>query len=196
MKKFKKICSAIVAAMMALSISVTANAVEIDTNNVTVEYGSEVDDGYVLVLEEEFIDEDGWLITTKTYIRDTPSVQDSDRGTLSAKWEKSFILDGKFPWVTIAVMGDFSWDSVADTVTVSNAGAYWRTDGAGLKYIDDKFESASNQGKTSLFGKKYAYVKESVEVDSGQWRGDKTFTFMVDVNVLGEVHQTDSYTSR
>ncbi len=193
MKKFKKLCSAIVAVMMVLSISAVANAAEIDSSNVSATETESViaddgDDGYVLVSKDEYIDEDGWLIETKIFVKDEPGVQSADRGDLSVRLEKNFTISG-FKWVTMTVGGDFSWDKDADTATVKNPWGSFSIEHGSAEYVSGGVKSGSNQGATVLFGKKYAYVEQRLRVDSGLWKGDKEFVFWVDVNVVGDLNE-------
>lgn len=173
--------------------AVTASADEV--SNVGVSANDSVlenDDGYALISKNESIDEDGWVIETEVYTKDDGiSLHAADSGSHTYKCKSTWSYNN-MKWITMWIEGDFTWDRANDIAEVE-------TDESRCGYIVHfgKYEdqghtfSYGTDGRTFLFGKKYAYIERTAKI----WNcvdniNAKEFRIWLDVNVAGEAHPT------
>lgn len=195
MKKLRRVLCAVMAAVTMLSVSVCANAEsDIDGSVLLTEavLSTEPDDeGFVLVSEETFVNEDGVTVTHRSYIKDngiSPCGVIS-KGEADIREEADYSVDVT-KWVTLWVKGHFKWDSAANTscVTILDHGYKKHNQMAWVVGVPE-LTSKDNQGGY-WGGKKYSYIEQKITLDNGIHvglnDGKETFRLWVDVNVNGE----------
>lgn len=195
MKKLKRILSFGMAAVIALSMSISASA-ESDCDSSmllseTVLSARSDDEGYVLIFEETYVNEDGVTVTHRSYIKDAGiSPQGSiSKGEADIKEEYKFSPD-RIPWVTLSVEGHFKWDSAENraTVTLLNHGYTIHNDTA--KVVSEPPVRIGDDQGGFWGGKRYAFIEKTITMDNGIQVGLKdgkqTFRLWVDVNADGE----------
>lgn len=198
-EKNQKIVAACVAAAMTMSLVVVAGAEDVeDKSEYTVETNYVLDDeDFVLVSEQSYADENGLECVSRIYLKadeiDMCAAR-STQGHMTVKAENTYTESGagvSTDWVTIWVKGTFTWNSQADTATVSNVtSGYTPNSGRLFKVLSDSGHvHKDNQGATFLFGKKYAYIERKITMTNGDERvSKKTFTLWLDVDVTGDIH--------
>lgn len=199
MKKIKKIVAACVAAAMTMSLVVVVGAEDVeDKSEYTVEtnYVSD-DEDFVLVSEQSYADENGMECVSRIYVKADEInmyAARSTQGSMTVKAENTFTESGagvSTDWVTIWVKGTFTWNSQADTATVSNVTSGYTPNPGRLFKVISHPEPVhyDNQGATFLFGKRYACIERKITMTNGDERvSKKTFTMWLDVDVTGDIH--------
>lgn len=190
MKTTKNFIAAALAVGMALTMSVMSSAETIESYAETVEVipqevlsGTELQ-GFVLVSEEQYVDENGCVNIDRLYVKDEAMLLSSS-GTRTYKVTKN--VENSFEmWVK----GTFTWDSEDDTATVTNVSSgYEILDSYSNITIEDEVTKYdSNQGKEELWGlvgHKYAYIQYDLTADSSTWK-DRHYSIYTDVNTEGE----------
>ncbi len=199
MKNIKKLVAACVAAVMTMSLVVVAGAEDVeDMSEYTFEmdYVSD-DEDFVLVSEQSYAYENGLECVSRIYLKSDEMdmcAARSTQGHMTVKAENTYTESGagvSTDWVTMWVKGTFTWNSQADTATVSNV-TYGVSPNSGRLFkvlSNPEPVHASNQGATFLFGKKYAYIEKKITMTNGDERvSKKTYTLWLDVDVTGDIH--------
>lgn len=192
MKKMKKLLCLATAVMTAASLSVAASAESNVGSGVQDGTSTEIsaeDEGYILVSEEEYFDEDLQCNVIDRVYRKGDGIAayaDLSEGTDTIRREVTFVEKG-FEWARIWVSGTFSWNSQDNTATVTNwNGGFTQLNNSAEILDNPKVEHGSNQG--GFVGSKYAYVKKSVEMQiPGASITNHKYALEIDVNVWGEL---------
>lgn len=202
MKKFRKLGCLAMAAVTMLSMSVSASAESYIGDDVmqteAVVTAEPDDEGYVLIGEETFINEDGVTVTHKSYIKDSgiSTCGTASKGEADIKEEEEYKV-GVTPWVTLWVEGHFKWDSAANTSTVTLLDHGHVKHAGGVKIIKNDPPTTGNNQGGHWGGKKYSYIDKRITMKGGATVGmsgdENTFRLWVDVNVNGEksLHPND-----
>ncbi len=202
----KKLISSILAAAVLLTTGISAQAAEsvgdTDRGIGNIDVNSEVlasdiiDEDYVLVSENEFIDDDGWFVKTEVFTKDDDiCLYAADSGSKTYRcqstwWIKSGTKDVK--WITMWIEGEFTWDRAKDIAEVE-------TDESRCGYevhlgkCEDQGHTFSygTAGRTFLFGKKYAYIERTAKIwNCVEHVNAKNFRIWLDVDVTGATHPT------
>lgn len=144
--KLKKFVSVIIAAALTFNISILASAELSD--EITTESTNTNDENFVLVFEEQYVDENNSTIIDRIYVEDG-IMPLSTSGTKTIKATKN-IDDVYEMWVK----GTFSWNSEKDTATVKDTSyGYEQLDSSVTNKISNQnFSSGDNQGSEDIFG--------------------------------------------
>ena len=193
MKTLKKTLSTILAIASALAITTTSYAVYHATSDETNEYAE-----FTLISQEESIDENGFLIIDRTYIKNMEDTENysllraSNAGKKTITKTKSVYADNSSSgdlWLEMSITGDFEWNQDKDTATVQNV-KQDKTIRNLPDYVTLYTHSPtykSNQGKTMLLGYKYAYIQTKFEIKN-TFGATTNFEMWLDVNVKGDVN--------
>lgn len=198
MKTLKKTLSTILAIASALAITTTSYAVYPETeyhatSDETNEYAE-----FTLISQEESIDENGFLIIDRTYIKNMEDTENysflraSNAGKKTITKTKSVYADNSSSgdlWLEMSITGDFEWNQDKDTATVQNV-KQDKTIRNLPDYVTLYTHSPthkSNQGKTMLLGYKYAYIQTKFEIKN-TFGATTNFEMRLDVNVKGDVN--------
>jgi|GEM_PF-2488786 hypothetical protein len=198
MKTLKKTLSTILAIASALAITTTSYAVYPETeyhatSDETNEYAE-----FTLISQEESIDENGFLIIDRTYIKNMEDTENysllraSNAGKKTITKTKSVYADNSSSgdlWLEMSITGDFEWNQDKDTATVQNV-KQDKTIRNLPDYVTLYTHSPtykSNQGKTMLLGYKYAYIQTKFEIKN-TFGATTNFEMWLDVNVKGDVN--------
>ncbi|MDE7360881.1 MAG: hypothetical protein K2N38_02990 [Oscillospiraceae bacterium] len=196
MKKGRKMLCMIMATVTALSMSVSASAESVaDDSVLTAEPGVTAepdDDGYVLVSEESYTDENGVFITHRSYIKNTgiSTCDTYSSGEADIREEADYTVNGTY-WATIWVKGHFKWDSKADTSTVTLLDHGCKTtNSTNISLVQNSYPVTKNNQGGAWGGKKYSYIEKKIKMKTstpiGISNGEYDFRLYVDVNVNGE----------
>ena len=192
MKKIRKLLCMAVAAATMLSMSVSASA-EIDNDSgimltETVANAEPDEEGYVLVSENTYTDENGVTVTLRSYVRDTGI------DTLGSVSKGSDIIEtaeykvGVTKWVTLWVEGKFAWDSDANRATVQLLDQGYKTHVNADVISNPPVSMGDDQGGNSG-GNRYAFLEKKITMKGGTTVGvssDKhEFRLRVEVNSNG-----------
>lgn len=146
-----------------------------------------------MISEEEFVNDDGILVTHRSYLKIEDAALGKStyyRGSDSVKEEMIFHhwqTDEKR--ITIWVKGTFQWNSLNDTVTISNASSGYQLHNSGnlgATVVGDSEKKDSNVGG-ALLGNKYAFIERVITLRSSAGT-DKAYRLWVDVDVKGARH--------
>ena len=174
-KLLKRVLSCIIAGSMIFSVATNASASSQTAVN---------EDGLYLVSETETVLEDGTIETSRVYSSVNPRLRAvSGSGTFRNEKELTFSNADAEPF-KYWVQGYFTWNSVTNTVTISNP-VFGHDPVRGTCKIENEVKRYdSNQGFNFLFGRKYAYI--SYIFSYVNWVGlDRTCDVYLDVNVDG-----------
>ncbi len=188
MNRTKKLFSVAVAATMALTMSAVSNAETVESvidtcDSIETSNSGAYSDGFVLVSENQYVDENGNTITDRLFVKDD-IMPLTKSGTRTYKVTKN-VKDAFEMWV----QGTFSWDSEKDTATVTNVSSGYEIldTQARVEISDEVTEYKSNQGKEEPFGvgHKYAYIQYELTADVSTWPKSH-YSIYTDVNTEGE----------
>ncbi len=191
----RKIISCILAISTCLIVSVSSYAYSSkDTAITSSDFNTgDISSQYVLVSEDEYIDENGFRIVDRIYTSNNTNARSASvSGTEYYKTAKEVSNPDGITMFILWVSGTFSWNSDNDTATVKDPKGWYENNMSSdspVKIIDTELKYGSNQGATvlnGLFGNKYAYVEYSL-TSQNQYGTQKTYTLYLDVNRLGEV---------
>lgn len=200
MKKFKKIIAACLAAITTMSVSAfTASASEAELINVA-ETGNSLteeiyNDGFSLVSQEEFTDEDDIIYKVCLYERDEGISTASNNARTTKRYKATLTgqvsVQGRLiNWVDMRVEASFTWDGdeyiyVDEKTAIGEA----TSRSAGFSFVGDPtFVCLPDQGSNFLFGNKYAIAKLDVTMTNGFANTRHKFHLYIDVNVKGQPH--------
>ena len=193
MKTLKKTLSTILAIASALAITTTSYAVYPETeyhatSDETNEYAE-----FTLISQEESIDENGFLIIDRTYIKNMEDTENYSLLRASNAGKKTITKTDNSSsgdlWLEMSITGDFEWNQDKDTATVQNV-KQDKTIRNLPDYVTLYTHSPtykSNQGKTMLLGYKYAYIQTKFEIKN-TFGATTNFEMWLDVNVKGDVN--------
>lgn len=196
MKKLRKLLCLVMAAVTALSMSVSASA-ESDCDSSmllseTVLSAEPDDEGYVLLFEETYVNEDGVTVTHRSYIKDDgiSPYGGTSKGEGDIKEEMKFSPEN-IDWVTLWVEGHFKWDSAENRATVTLLCQGYVKHNNSAKVVKEPPVRIGDDQGGSWGGKRYAFIEKTITMDNGVHvglSGESTFRLWVDVNVNGEKH--------
>lgn len=127
----------------------------------------------MLISEETFTDEDGMLITEKTYVKEKvePYYDDLERKVVSVSKSRVHNPDGT-PWCELWIDAVFAYYPEANTCffkrSESNSG--YKVLHKNATIINESQDYDSNAG---IIGKKYAYFEQKLTLDSNTWGAEK-----------------------
>lgn len=180
--------SGVVAFTSFAGIKASANTDNNVENASKKEYRTYFDnkDGYVLISEETFTDENGMQITEKTYVKDEIVLYDDlERKVLTVSKSRLYSPSG-IDWCELWIDGTFAYYPGANTCffkrSESDSGYEVLHGTATVTSESQNYDS----NVSGLFGKKYAYFEQKLSLDSGTWGGKKDFRIRVEVNSSGK----------
>ncbi len=189
MKKFRKLLCLAMAAVTALSMSVTASAdIENDSGVFLTETITNVepdDEGLVLVSSEEIVLDDGYTVEVNTFLEDGIETFASDSGHKYYKCNASFKNEGNVT-AKVWVSGTFYWDKPNNRAYVVDDDYGYTIVNGSYKYHDKEYKTGDDVGGY-WGGKRYSYVELSLTVLSTAGTKYK-YKLSFDVDVSGEYH--------
>ena len=206
MKKFKKIMAACLAAVMAMSMAITASAETVESTELNA-LGSETDmiaqaynDGFSLVSDEVFADEDDSSIIHHITVFEREENSGISVASANAITTKTYKVShtmgtsdktyGHRDWVNMWVQGTFSYDNDAYIVVDDKTFTGGATEIDGYKIIGKSLGCESDKGANLFWGRKYAIIWIDVTM-TNNYAGNKTsFHLSLDVNVEGKYNAT------
>lgn len=169
--------------------AVFADEISIETSSPKI--GELCENGLYFVGEKETVLEDGTVIVERSYCSiDINAISTyATSGSREIKYQKSVNIGG-FSNQTLAaeiwVSGDFSWDPIKKTATVSNAKGDVAEFYNGYERVKGNVESGSNQGFEFMWGHIYAYARYNVTIKgSSLFASHYTTSVYVDCNING-----------
>lgn len=197
MKKFRKLLCLAMAAVTALSMSVTASAdIENDSGVFLTETITNVepdDEELVLASSEEIVLDDGYTVEVNTFLEDGIETFASDTGHKYYKCEASFTNSVDQVVIKLWVKGTFYWDSSNNRAYVTGGDGGYTIVNPSFKYVSKEYKTGDDAGGY-WGGKRYSYVEQSLTFKNNTNK-QSTYTLTFDVNVEGEYHYNTHWTA-
>lgn len=176
MKKFKKIMAACLAAVMAMSMAITASAETVESTELNA-LGSETDmiaqaynDGFSLVSDEVFADEDDSSIIHHITVFEREENSGISVASENAKTTKTYKISYTMgssgnnydfvPWVDMWVQGTFTYDGKAYIVVDDKSLVGDADKKDGFEIIGKSLGCESDKVANLFWGRKYAIIMD------------------------------------
>ncbi len=162
-----------------------SNVVNAQTERVEDHFS--VQEGYTLISEETYVDENGFQVIDRSYVKDVAEPCDLERTEKTVSKSKLFSLSGT-EWAELWVEGTFAYYEEAKTCFIKKADSGYTVLHGHATVVSTSQSKDYNQGGDPLgLTNKYAYIKRELTLDNGLWQGVHTFSLEVRVYSDGDV---------
>ena len=195
LKRIKSFLLSGVIAITGFSFAALSASANDDLQGISVEsrfIAQPIDDnGYTLIQEETYIDENGMRITHRSYVENINAAvpYDLTRNELSIYETTTLAPSNNSPdWVSIWIKGTFAYYPEAKSCLVKKASSGYNVLNGSATVVSTSQSYDSNQGG-GLFGlgKKYGFIERKITLDNHCWKGKHDFRFRIEVNSSGKI---------